>query len=87
MEQICIILSAVDHGTAGRNGPTWPMVTTRTVLTNLIVGLIGFGLGVLLVHVAGWDGISVVASAIPIMMGVVIAPILVRAWNGRREKS
>jgi hypothetical protein len=56
-------------------------------LTNLIVGLIGFGLGVLLVHVAGWDGISVVASAIPIMMGVVIAPILVRAWNGRREKS
>jgi hypothetical protein len=63
------------------------VVTTRTVLTNTIVGLIGFGLGILLVHVAGWDDISLVASAIPIMMGVVIAPILVRAWTARREKS
>ena len=61
-------------------------LTKRMALTNAISGLIGCGLGILLVYVAGWDGISWIAIGIPIMSGVVIAPALVRAWNARREK-
>lgn len=60
-------------------------LTKRMALTNAISGLIGCSLGILLVHVAGWEGISWIAIGVPILSGVVIAPALVRVWNARRS--
>jgi len=55
-------------------------------IKRLIAGLIGCGLGLLLVHAAGWDETRWVATGIPIMTGCV-AMALVNAWKARRAKS
>jgi hypothetical protein len=54
--------------------------------TRVIFGLIGWALGTLLVYVAGWDEIRWIATAVPILCGVVIVPELAMAWMARREK-
>jgi hypothetical protein len=60
-------------------------LTKREYLTNVISGLVGWGLATLLVYVAGWDEIRWI-GIVPIMTGVVVAPRVAKAWIARREK-
>jgi hypothetical protein len=60
--------------------------TMPYLIKKLIAGLIGWGLGLLFVRVAGWGEMRWVATGIPIMTGI-IAMALVDAWKTRRAKS
>ena len=55
-------------------------------LIKLVAGLVGLGLGILLVHVAGWGEMRWVATGIPIMSGG-LAMYLAGAYKTRRWKS
>jgi hypothetical protein len=54
-------------------------------LIRLIAGLVGFGLGIVLVRVAGWGELRLVATGLPIMSGV-MAMYLAEAYKSRRAK-
>jgi len=56
------------------------------LIRKIIVALIGFCLGLLLVHAAGWGEVRWLATGVPIMSGV-LAMALLDARKARRSKS